>query len=168
MFRKRNDKYTLNYTANTDIPNGLVAYIRMVVQRNPRMWAFFVLTDIVHALRYPISFYCSGKIIDILTNTDASAGIPQEAWVYTALIFTVLLVGELAHAIPHYMFFDWWKRARAELRSDLFAYTLKHSFTYFESAILSMRLLKCCYMFAKKLLKSFICANCWQTFAKNC
>ena len=45
----------------------------------------------------------------------------------------MLFIGEICHAIPQYFFFDWMKRARAELRSDMFAYTLKHSFTYFQN-----------------------------------
>ena len=133
MFKKRHDKYTFDHTPDTNIPRGVIAYVRMVMARNPRMWAIFIGFDILHALRYPVSFLLVGGVIDALTTLEAGAPIPRQVWIDASLIFLVLLIGELVHAIPHYIFFDWWKRARAELRSDLFAYTLKHSFTYFQN-----------------------------------
>ena len=132
MFLDQSKKYKHEYTANTDIPRGLLAYVRMVIKRNPKMWAFLIFTDILHGIRYPIAFLYVGKIIDLLTGTPAGAPLPQDVWLFTGIIFMVLFIGELAHAVPHYWTFDWWKRARAELRSDLLAYTLKHSYTYFQ------------------------------------
>ncbi|MGH1397958.1 MAG: ABC transporter ATP-binding protein [Alphaproteobacteria bacterium] len=134
MFKENKDtKYVHNYTPDLRIPRGLFSYARMVVARNPRMWAFMLLTDILHGIRYPIAFFLMGQIVNILTTLPAGSNVPRDAWVYTGLICAVLLIGELAHAIPHYWTFNWWKRARAELRSDLFAYTLKHSYTYFQN-----------------------------------
>lgn len=130
---KTQNKYTLNHTPNTDIPSGLFAYVRMVVARNPRMWLFFIATDVLHGIRYPIAFFLTGKIIDDITDLPAGASIPHDVWSYVGMMFAVLFIGELAHAVPHYWTFNWWKRARAELRSDLFAYTIKHSFTYFQN-----------------------------------
>lgn len=126
-------KYVLNRAPNTDIPSGLFAYVRMVIARNPRMWLFFIATDVLHGIRYPISFFLTGKIIDVITDLPAGASIPQDVWTYVGWMFAVLFIGEIAHAVPHYWTFNWWKRARAELRSDLLAYTLKHSFTYFQN-----------------------------------
>lgn len=129
----RDNKYTLNHTPNTDIPSGLLAYVRMVIARNPRMWTFFIVTDILHGIRYPIAFFLTGRIIDAITTLPDGAAIPDVVWHHVALIFAVLFIGEIAHAVPHYWTFNWWKRARAELRSDLMAYTLQHSFTYFQN-----------------------------------
>ena len=126
-------KYTFEHVPNTNIPRGIFDYVRMVIRRNPRMWAIFIMFDIIHALRYPVAFFLVGSVIDDLTAIEQGAPIPRHVWIDGGLIFLVLLVGELVHAIPHYIFFDWWKRARAELRADLFAYSLKHSFTYFQN-----------------------------------
>ncbi len=132
MFEKKH-KYKLDYTPNPAIPRGLIAYIKMVVARNPRMWVFFIVTDILHGIRYPLAFYFMGQVVDELTAIpEGTRDIPLEVWHYTAAIFVVLFIGELAHAIPHYWTFDWWKRARGELRSDMLAYTMNHSFTYFQ------------------------------------
>ena len=127
------NKYELDYTPVDDIPRGLLSYVWMVVKRNPGMWVFFIVTDILHGVRYPIAFLFVGKIIDLLTSTTQGQPVPEDVWTYTLWIFLVLFIGELCHAIPHYWTFEWWKRARAELRSDLFAYTLKHSYTYFQN-----------------------------------
>ncbi len=133
-FLKNTDrKYVFEYQPDTNIPAGMLAYIKMVVKRDPWMWAFFFAVDIIHGLRYPISFFFVGRTIDLVTKADPGAGIPDAAWHYALLIFIVLFVGEMAHLIPHYITFDWIKRARAELRSDLLAYTLRHSYTYFQN-----------------------------------
>jgi len=133
MFKKRDDKYTFDHVPNTDIPRGLFVYVRMVIARNPRMWAVFIAFDVLHALRYPVAFFLVGGIIDALSTVEQGSAVPHTVWVDCGFIFAVLFLGELVHAVPHYFFFDWWKRARAELRSDLFAYSLKHSFTYFQN-----------------------------------
>jgi len=134
MFKETKEtKYTLNHTPNTDIPGGLFAYVRMVVARNPRMWVFMLFTDILHGIRYPIAFLLTGQIIDMIAGLPEGSALPHNVWVYTGLIFAVLFIGEIAHAVPHYWTFNWWKHARAQLRSDLFAYTLKHSYTYFQN-----------------------------------
>ncbi|MFK7839584.1 MAG: ABC transporter ATP-binding protein [Bdellovibrionales bacterium] len=129
----KHDKYTFEHTPNLDIPSSVIAYVRMVFKRNPRMWLVFLAFDILHALRYPVAFFLVGGVIDTLTSLESGAPVPQSVWNAAILIFVVLLIGELVHAIPHYIFFDWWKRARAQLRSDLFAYSLEHSFTYFQN-----------------------------------
>ena len=134
MFReKHNTKYTLDYIADTDIPRGVFAYVRMVIKRNPRMWTFFILMDWIHALRYPIAFILVGNVIDAIAVLETSDPIPQHVWLLTFGVFLTLFIGEICHAIPHYIFFDWWKRIRGELRSDMFAYALGHSFTYFQN-----------------------------------
>jgi len=134
MLKESQDtKYRFDHTPNTKIPAGLFSYVRMVVARNPGMWAFMLITDILHGIRYPIAFLLTGDIIDIITELPKGNDLPSNVWVYTGLIFAALFIGEIAHAIPHYWTFNWWKRARAELRADLFAYTLKHSFTYFQN-----------------------------------
>ena len=131
MFETKATKYTLDYTPNTHIPSGVLSYIAWVVRRNPRMWAFMLLMDIVHGVRYPLAFFFVGLNVDLITNAQPGQ-IPSDVWINTGIIFTILLVGELAHAIPHYTIFDWIKRARAELRSDFMAYTMGHSYTYFQ------------------------------------
>lgn len=134
MFKeKKHDKYVLDYTPDTNIPAGLFAYVKMVVKRNPSMWVFMLFTDVLHGIRYPIAFFLVGIIIDLVSDLPANSDLPSDLWLYTGLIFLVLFVGEIAHAVPHYWTFNWWKRARAELRSDLFSYTLKHSLTYFQN-----------------------------------
>ena len=133
MFEKKEHKYTLNYTPNTNIPAGVISYVKMVVRRNPRMWTFFILMDWIHAMRYPVAFVLVGQVIDSLAALEQGVIIPQGVWLKAVLVFCVLFIGEIAHAVPHYAFFNWWKRARAQLRSDLFAYTLGHSFTYFQN-----------------------------------
>ena len=127
------NKYTLDYTPDTNIPRGLFAYVKMVAKRNPKMWTLMLITDVIHAVRYPVAFFLVGLIIDMLTALPDDADISTQVWIYTALLFAVLFFGELCHALPHYWTFDWWKRARAELRSDMFAYTLQHSYTYFQN-----------------------------------
>jgi len=132
MFFNQNTKYSLNYTPDTNIPRDLLAYVRMVVKRNPLMWTIMLALDVIHGIRYPIAFLLMGGIIDMLTGIPQGSAIPDNVWLYTGGLFAVLFFGELAHAIPHYWSFDWWKRARAELRSDLFAYTLQHSYIFFQ------------------------------------
>ena len=68
MGLSKSDKYKLNYTPDLNIPCGMLAYIWWVIQRNPIMWVVFIITDILHAIRYPICFYLVGQIIDILTG----------------------------------------------------------------------------------------------------
>ncbi|MCH2546151.1 MAG: ABC transporter ATP-binding protein/permease [Alphaproteobacteria bacterium] len=126
-------KYTLDYQPDKLIPAGWGAYIRMVIKRNPRLWAFLLFTDVIHAVRYPVAFYFIGKAIDLLLNSGSSSHIPDGVWHYCALIFGTLFVGEMCHLLPHYYTFDWMKRARATLRSDMLAYTLDHSYTYFQN-----------------------------------
>jgi len=134
MFKENRDtKYVHDHTPDTNIPRGLFAYVQMVVAHNPRMWAFMLFTDILHGVRYPIAFFLTGRIIDMVAALPTGSELPQDVWLYTAFIFITLFIGEIAHAVPHYWTFNWWKRARAQLRSDLFAYTLKHSFTYFQN-----------------------------------
>jgi len=132
MVLKKANKYRLDYTPDTNIPARLPGYVWMVVRRNPVMWAVFILMDIIHGVRYPIAYLLVGLIIDMITELPAGSALPDAVWLYTAALFAVLFIGELTHAIPHYFAFDWWKRARAELRSDLFAYTLQHSYTFFQ------------------------------------
>ncbi len=132
LFDKAN-KYTLNYEPDLDIPSALLPYVWWVVKRNPVMWVVFLATDILHGIRYPIAFLFVGMIIDLLTPLSAGDPVPDAVWTYTLWIAVILFIGELAHALPHYWTFDWWKRARAELRSDLLAYTLQHSYTYFQN-----------------------------------
>ncbi len=127
------NKYSFNYTPNTHIPSGMLEYIKMVVRRNPRMWVFLLFTDIIHALRYPLSVYCLGKIIDILSKLESAVYVPNDVWIYTGFIFCFLFIGEMMHLVFHYVTFNWIERARAELRSDIFAYTLKHSYSYFQN-----------------------------------
>jgi ATP-binding cassette subfamily B protein len=133
MFLNKSQKYTLNYTPDTAIPSGLLAYVWMVVKRNPRMWSFQLFMDVLHGVRYSIAFYFVGQVIDLLTGLPAGTPAPEAVWTYVWLIFIVLFIGELTHALPHYWTFDWMKRARAELRSDLFSYSLQHSFTFFQN-----------------------------------
>lgn len=132
LSNSKQNKYKLDYTPNTQIPSGLLAYIVMVVRRNPGMWAFFLFIDVIHGLRYPLAFYCVGQIIDILGGLENNNYVPNDVWFYTGLIFLFLFVGEMVHLIFHYTTFDWIERKRAELRSDMLAYTLNHSFTYFQ------------------------------------
>lgn len=126
-------KYSIDYVPNKNIPAGTFAYIVMVIKRNPFMWAFMLFVDVIHGLRYPVAFVFIGKIIDILLSLEAGGTIPPVVWQYVAGIFGVLLIGELAHLGPHYVIFNWIGRARAQFRSDLLAYTLDHSFTYFQN-----------------------------------
>ena len=127
------DKYILDYEPDIRIPRGLLAYVWWVIKRNPVFWVLQIFFDLVHATRYPLSFYLVGVIIDQITALPEGAAVPDSVWMKTGAIFAILFFGELCHAIPHYWAFDWWKRARAELRSDLFAYTLNHSYTYFQN-----------------------------------
>ena len=82
MFKQ--DKHTknqLDYTPDTNIPRGLFAYVRMVIKRNPRMWAFFILMDWIHALRYPVAFILVGQVIDDLATLEMHADIPHDVWI---------------------------------------------------------------------------------------
>ncbi len=132
MFTDKSKKYNLDYTPDLNVPATLPAYISMVLKRDPWLWVFFFVTDFIHAIRYPVAFFYVGLVVDILTTMPEGAAIPQSAWNYTGLIFIILFFGEMAHAIPCYITFDWWKRARAHLRTDLMAYTLGHSYSYFQ------------------------------------
>ncbi len=127
------NKYTLDYQPDTNIPSGVFPYIKMIVMRNPVFWVLMFLSDIIHGIRYPVSYLLVGIIIDMIIAQNNSGTIPSEAWGYVGLMFAVLFIGELVHAWPHYFFFDWIKRARAQLRADMFAYTLGHSYTYFQN-----------------------------------
>ena len=127
------DKYTLNYSPDLNIPRKLLAYVWMVVKRNPLFWTIQVTCDIIHAVRYPISFLLVGHVIDLVTALPEGSAVPNEVWMSASMIFVVLFIGEICHVFPIYATFDWWKRARAELRSDMFAYTLQHSYTYFQN-----------------------------------
>lgn len=133
MQKAHGSKYTLDYQPDKNIPSGLAGYVAMIIRRNPRLWTFWLVTDIIHALRYPVSFYLIGLIIDMLLAQGTSPAIPVEVWHYTGLIFIVLFVGEMCHLLPHYATFGWMERSRPELRSDMMAYTLDHSYTYFQN-----------------------------------
>lgn len=131
LFDKAN-KYTLQYEPDLNIPSKLLPYVWWVAKRNPVMWTILLLTDLVHGVRYPLAFFFVGLTVDAVTNAPTQ-DVPQEAWIYTGLIFASLFFGEMAHLVSHYWTFEWWKRARAELRSDMFAYTLQHSYTFFQN-----------------------------------
>ncbi|MEM7651224.1 MAG: ABC transporter ATP-binding protein [Pseudomonadota bacterium] len=136
MFLDKSKKYRLDYTPDIRIPRGLLAYVWMVVKRNPVFWAIQITCDVLHAVRYPIAFLLVGHVIDLITTVPSlpeGAPIPDEIWLTASLIFLVLFIGEMCHVFPIYVTFEWWNRSRAELRSDLFAYTLKHSYTYFQN-----------------------------------
>lgn len=126
-------KYRLDYAPDKTIPSGMLGYIRMVIKRDPKLWMFLLATDVVHAIRYPVAFWLIGAAIDALLRYEGHDVIPDEMWRYCGLIFATLFIGEMCHLIPHYFTFDWMKRARATLRSDLLAYTLDHSYTYFQN-----------------------------------
>ncbi len=132
MFFNKTTKYKLRYEPDTDIPSHLLSYVWWVAKRNPVMWTILLITDLIHGVRYPLAFYFVGLTVDAVTNAPTQQ-VPDEAWFYTAMIFGVLFIGEMAHLITHYWTFEWWKFARAELRSDILAYTLKHSFTFFQN-----------------------------------
>ena len=125
-------KYTFNYVPSKTIPAGLMAYMGMVIKRDPWLWVFLIVTDIIHSLRYPASYFLMGLIIDLLESHPMGAPVPQEVWTYTWLMFAVLFIGEMCHLLPHYVTFNWMERIRPALRSDLMSYTLDHSFTYFQ------------------------------------
>ncbi len=131
MFKDKK-KYILDYTPDTAIPARLWDYVMMVVKRNPFMWTIMIVCDVCHALRYPLAFMLVGKTIDVLTQAESGAGIPQAAWHYLIAIFIILLIGEACHGVTAYTLMDWWRSARAKLRSDLMAYSLSHSYNYFQ------------------------------------
>ncbi|MAM33488.1 MAG: ABC transporter family protein [Micavibrio sp.] len=131
-FIPHKEKYKLDYRAEKTLPQGLFSYIKMVMSRDPAMWAYLVVTDILHAVRYPIAFVIMGMVIDSLSAASDIGTIPSGIWGLVAVLFAVLLIGELCHLIPHYTSFDWIKRVRPQLRSDMMLYAMDHPFTYFQ------------------------------------
>jgi len=132
MLLKRTHKNTLSHEPVRDIPSRVLPYILMVLRRDPRLWLFLLVTDMIHGLRYPLAFFWMGRIVDLLGAAPQGV-VPLGVWQNTGLLFATLFLGELAHLIPHYFTFDWWKRARGALRSDLLNYTLGHSHAYFQN-----------------------------------
>lgn len=74
MFTDKRKKYKLEYTPDTDIPRGLMAYIWMVVKRNPVFWVIQMTCDVLHAVRYPIAFFLVGLVIDLMTHVPSGGG----------------------------------------------------------------------------------------------
>ena len=131
MIKDSTTKYKLDYQPNKDIPLNVLSYIFMIIQRTPLLWTCLLSSDFIHILRYPLAFYLMGLTIDLLTQQSTTEFVPDNVWLYVGLIFLVLFVGEISHLISHYFTFDLLRQARAELRSDLMAYTLDHSVLYF-------------------------------------
>ena len=50
-FIPHKEKYKLDYRAEKTLPQGLFSYIKMVMSRDPAMWAYLVVTAILHAVR---------------------------------------------------------------------------------------------------------------------
>lgn len=125
-------KYQFIYQPKKTISSALGAYLREIFMRSPLFWSIMIFCDVMHAMRYPLSFYLVGICIDQLTNLSPQDGLPDIVWVYTALIGITLLIGELFHAVSHYFAFNRLQFLKPQVRSDILAYTLKHSYTYFQ------------------------------------
>ena len=127
-----NDKYCFDYLPARDISSGLRVFLWSVIKRNPVMWSLFAISDVIHHVRYPISFLLVGSLIDVLWTADPENGVPGKIWGYTAAIFLVLVIGELVHAVMAYFLTRWYGWMRPQIRADLLNYTLQHSYQYLQ------------------------------------
>ena len=120
----KNSKYEFIYTPRDSVSATVGAYIKDVFSRNPKLWVSMVFCDIMHAVRYPLAFFIVGLCIDTLMGVDVQDGLPKEVWLYGALLGLVLFVGELFHAVTHYITFDRMQSLMPQVRSDMMNYVL--------------------------------------------
>ena len=125
-------KYQFIYTPKETLSSALGAYLRDIFMRSPFFWSIIVFCDVMHAIRYPVAFFLVGFCIDTLTGRSPQDGLPEEVWIYACLIGVVLLIGELFHAVSHYFAFRRLQFLRPQVRSDMLAYALRHSYNYFQ------------------------------------
>lgn len=114
------------------LPDSFLGFLKYVFHKTPWLWGLFALQDILHFMRYPISFILFGKIIDTLRLSDPAEGIPQSVQHYLMAIVAVLFVGELMHVWTAHIIIHWKPKMRAAIRSDFLQYTMGHSHSYFQ------------------------------------
>lgn len=118
-------------TANT-LPSDFRQFLAYVWRKNPVLWFFFFLEDLIHFVRYPITFILLGMIIDTLQGSNPADGIPTRAILLLIGIVLTLGIGELMHIITAHTIIHWKPKLRTVIRSDFLTYTMGHSHSYFQ------------------------------------
>ncbi|HTK84011.1 MAG TPA: ABC transporter ATP-binding protein [Patescibacteria group bacterium] len=117
---------------NKPLPHNFREFAKYVWRKNPGLWALFFVQDIVHFLRYPLSFIIVGKIIDTLKGANPADGIPHKVFLLLGAMASVLFIGELAHVWTAHIIIHWKPKLRAAIRSDFLNYTMGHGHAYFQ------------------------------------
>lgn len=118
--------------ATGPLPTNFPAFLKYVREKNPRLWLLFFIQDAIHFVRFPVAFILFGRVIDILRQSDPSAGIPIEAQHYLIAIVAMLLIGESMHIWTAHIIVHWKPKLRSVIRSDFLQYTMGHSHSYFQ------------------------------------
>jgi ATP-binding cassette, subfamily B, bacterial len=114
------------------LPHDFREFARYVWRKNPGLWTLFFAQDVVHFMRYPVSFIIVGRIIDALKAATPGAGIPHRVLVLLLIQAFVLFFGELAHVWTAHIIVHWKPKLRAVIRSDFLNYTMGHGHAYFQ------------------------------------
>ena len=117
---------------NKPLPHDFREFARYVWRKNPGLWTLFFVQDIVHFMRYPVSFIIVGKIIDALKTASPGTGIPHRVLVLLVIQACVLFFGEMAHIWTAHIIIHWKPKLRAAIRSDFLNYTMGHGHAYFQ------------------------------------
>jgi ATP-binding cassette subfamily B protein len=114
------------------LPSTIKEYIGYYWRQHPKLWLWFLFTDLIHFTRYTFAFICVGKVVDILSRYTPDQGIPTDAFIWGMMIFVFTGVGEFIHVVTAYQLTRWEPKTRANIRRDFFNYVLGHSHSYYQ------------------------------------
>ena len=89
------------------LPHDFREFAAYVWRKNRGLWTLFFIQDIVHFMRYPVSFIIVGRIIDALKAASPGDGIPHRVLVLLFIQACVLFFGELAHIWTAHIIVHW-------------------------------------------------------------
>ena len=118
--------------ADGPLPTSFSKFLAYVVRKTPVVWVLFFIQDILHFIRYPLSFILFGRIIDRMRVSDPSAGLPPEVIRDLIAMGVILFIGELMHVWTAQILIHWKPKLRSVIRSDFLQYTMGHSHSYFQ------------------------------------
>ncbi len=114
------------------LPVDFKQFLLYVWRKNPVLWFFYFIQDLIHFVRYPITFILLGVIVDTLQGSDPADGVPHKVVLLLAGIIFTLGFGELMHIMTAHTIVHWKPKLRTVIRSDMLSYTMGHSHSYFQ------------------------------------
>ncbi len=97
------------------------------------MWALFVIGDIIHYIRTPITFILIGIMIDELTLITPQDGIPSDVVWIIIWLFILQTFAQSMHVIMGYRILKWRADTYPKIRIDLLDYLQNHSYQFFQN-----------------------------------